>query len=163
MKAPRPALQRFLEKTEPQPNGCRLWTGAIQTNGYGSFGVRKGQSALAHRWIYEQCVGPIPAGLTLDHLCRNRRCVNPEHLEPVTNAENVRRGESPTAKNARKTHCLKGHALEGDNLIQRKNGRRACKVCQRESQRKAWRKANPEVQRNRAPAPLPSAVAEVAP
>jgi len=126
------AGERFRAKYEVRANGCWEWIGALQTNGYGSFGVGAGKSMLAHRWSYEHHVGPIPDGLTIDHLCRNRRCVNPKHIEPVTIAENTRRGESPFAKNARATHCKRGHELTADNLRTRKDGRRQCKACQKQ-------------------------------
>ena len=70
---------------------CWLWTGATQTRGYGSVGVGNGRTALAHRVAYQQTVGPIPDGMTIDHVCENKVCVNPDHLEVVTRAENTRR------------------------------------------------------------------------
>lgn len=88
----------------------------------------------AHRVYYEARFGPIPAGLQLDHLCRNRGCVNPDHLEPVTCRENLMRGHTVAAANAKKTHCNAGHALAGDNLRVWK-GKRYCIVCQRERQK----------------------------
>lgn len=94
-------------------SGCWEWTGSI-SGGYGRF--RPGASrptASAHRWAYEQFVGPVPAGLDLDHLCRNPRCVNPMHLEPVTRRENLRR--SPFSPGHR-THCPQGHPYEGGNV-----------------------------------------------
>lgn len=106
---------------------CWLWTGAVQNRGYGNF-----RSKLAHRVSYEKYVGPIPKGLTLDHLCKNRLCVNPKHLEPVTQYVNNMRGDGPTAINSRKTHCANGHALEGENIliVKRKDGvRRRCRLC----------------------------------
>jgi len=94
----------------------------------------------AHRYSYEAFVGPIPEGLTLDHLCRVRNCVNPEHLEPVSLKENLLRGDSSPAHNARKTHCMRGHALSGDNLyINPGTGYRACRTCLRERARKLRR------------------------
>lgn len=107
------------------PTECWLWHGYMDRNGYGKYGSR-----WAHRAVYEALVGPIPSGLTLDHLCRNPPCVNPHHLEPVTMAENGRRGMSGPAINARKTHCIHGHRFAGDNLYIRKdNGRRMCREC----------------------------------
>lgn len=102
--------------------------------------VEKWREALtsvvgAHRVVYEELVGPIPDGLMLDHLCRVRHCVNPEHLEPVTNRENVLRGEGHSAKAARATHCLKGHPYAGENLRILSNGWRRCRACHRERER----------------------------
>lgn len=90
-----------------------------------------GRRQPAHRVAYELFVGPIPEGLTLDHLCRVRHCVNPLHLEPVTRGENTRRNDSAPSQNARKTHCIRGHALIPENLYPRKYGRQ-CKLCVRE-------------------------------
>ena len=112
---------------------CWLWQGAKTRNGYGVVTV-KGKSILAHRYAYETCVGPVPTGLTLDHVwdrgCRNRHCVNPAHLEPVTNHENHRRG-----KHARKTHCPNGHAYTPENTGYRSNGHRHCRICAANQQR----------------------------
>lgn len=106
---------------------CWPWTGAMQGQGYGQYGK---PMRLAHRISYEFFVGPIPEGLTLDHLCRNRQCVNPSHLEPVTRGENVLRGESLPARNARKTHCPKGHPYDDINTYVSPNtGWRQCKAC----------------------------------
>jgi hypothetical protein len=117
---------------------CWNWTGNISSQGY----ARAGQK-FAYRIIYEFVFGQIPKGLQLDHLCRNRKCVNPDHLEPVTCKINVLRGESPAAQNAKKTHCKSGHPLDGENLKKTHN-RRICKECDRQSSRKYWRKKKNE-------------------
>lgn len=92
----RPAVDRFAEKVALTPGGCLEWVGGKAANGYGLFAARanrhSGKKIMAHRWSYEYHVGPIPPGLDLDHLCRNRACVNPDHLEPVTRQVNVLRG-----------------------------------------------------------------------
>ena len=121
--------ERFDMKWELDPvTGCWEWTAWRHHSGYGVFYEGRKQRA-AHRIGYQLYVGPIPEGLELDHLCRNRGCVNPEHLEPVTHRENTLRGESEPAKNARMTECPKGHKLQGDNLIRMKDGRRQCRIC----------------------------------
>jgi hypothetical protein len=109
---------------------CWPWTGA-QSGGYGNF-WRGGSTGRAHRFSYELMVGAIPKGLTLDHLCRNRACVRPDHLEPVTNRENIMRGEGVTARRARRTHCPKGHPFSGDNLYVTPAGVRHCRACRKE-------------------------------
>lgn len=114
----------------PEPNsGCWLWLGTANSQGYGTL-QDDGLTIRAHRVVYEAEVGPIPEGLVIDHLCRNRICVNPSHLEPVTFKENVLRGISPPANNARKTHCPRGHALSEPN-VNRRRGYRACVECER--------------------------------
>lgn len=107
---------------------CWLWTGVVGNSGYAST-YSEGRRAGVHRLVYEVFWGPIPVGLELDHLCRNRRCYNPWHLEPVTHAENMRRGDSAWGINARKTHCIRGHPLAGENLVLRRNGARRCRIC----------------------------------
>lgn len=110
--------------------GCWLWGGFTEPKGYGRFQVG-GAARLAHRISYELHVGPIPDGLVLDHLCRVRNCVNPEHLEPVTSRENTLRGETPAAANVTKTHCLRGHEFTAENTRATLKGGRSCRACER--------------------------------
>jgi len=121
--------RRFWAAVRVGDKGCWDWTGSHNPKGYGSFNVNKGHRP-AHRLAYEIMRGPIPEGLTLDHLCRNRGCVNPAHLEPVTNRENVLRGIGPTAKAARATHCPSGHPYdEANTYVSPSTGWRRCRTC----------------------------------
>lgn len=106
---------------------CWNWTGYINDNGYGLM-RGTGWNYRAHRWAYEHFIGPIPEGKVLDHLCRNRRCVNPHHLEPVTLVENLNRGIRTNA-NRGITHCLNGHEFTEENTRIDKRGKRACRTC----------------------------------
>lgn len=121
---------RFWAKVDFIPfHECWEWGGALSKRGYGNFMVRAGKTDGAHRVAYELLVGPIPEGLHLDHLCRNRACVRPEHLEPVTCGENLRRGSRATA-----THCPQGHPYSGSNLYVRPDRPgRDCKECKRDA------------------------------
>ena len=114
----------------PEPNsGCWLWMGACNQKGYGQIRQQGGKRQVAHRVIYELLKGPIPERLTLDHLCRMKICVNPNHLEIVTLRENILRGNGIPAQNARKTHCLHGHLFDDKNTVVDPNGHRRCKKC----------------------------------
>lgn len=134
MPAKRDLHERFWEKVNKNAKlGCWEWTGG-QRQGYGRFVMMRGKRGFpyaAHRVSYEMCIGPIPEGLTLDHLCRNTLCVNPSHLEPVTNGENVLRGFGGSGINKRKSYCLRGHALTEDNIYRppRRPHTRQCRKC----------------------------------
>lgn len=134
-----PAADRIASCIEVLDNGCWQWTGFITPEGYGALGYKGKRNVLAHRAVYEEFVGPIPNGLTLDHTCHtdntacpgafqcpHRSCVNPDHLEPVTSAVNVQRGN-----NTRKTACVHGHDYTPENTYRGRNGTsaRRCVKC----------------------------------
>ena len=131
----RPAVERFFEKVATRDDGCWEWTAGIAgQGGYGYFyrgrtGPGDHGRVYAHRWSYEYHIGPIPDGLVIDHLCRNHRCVNPEHLEPVPQKVNIHRGVG----NGTETHCPSGHPYSGDNLYVSPKGTRFCRECARVS------------------------------
>lgn len=125
--------ERIAARTVVDDNGCWLWQGYLMPNGYAFVTVR-GKRSYAHRLSYITFVGPIPDGLVMDHLCRVRHCVNPEHLEPVTIGENVRRGAPAT-----KSHCVNGHPRDEMHMAwfsERGRLRRRCQVCAREAVRR---------------------------
>lgn len=125
------SIERFEAKyVVNDETGCWEWTAFRNWDGYGTF-WDEGRMFMAHRWSYGRFVGPIPEGLTLDHLCRVRHCVNPVHLEPVTQHENLLRGNTPAAVNARKTHCIHGHEFTPENTALTVDGRRECRECRR--------------------------------
>lgn len=114
---------------------CWVWPGFTTEKGYGKLTIpapeARYRTVRAHRMVWEMIRGPIPEGLELDHLCRNRACVNPDHLEPVTSRTNTMRGIGPTAANATKTHCLRGHEFNEINTYVRPDGRRQCRACRK--------------------------------
>jgi hypothetical protein len=116
------AIRRF-EKRIADENGCWRWTARLNPKGYGVFYLgRKGLAA--HRWSYEYHRAPIPEGLVIDHLCRNRACVNPWHMEPVTSAVNTQRGYWGT-----RTECIRGHTYTPETSRVRRDGSRWCRTC----------------------------------
>lgn len=138
---------RFMAQVREQPNGCWPWMGPRRRTPAGlQYGSTQldGRPEAAHRAAWRLLRGPIPDGMELDHLCRNTRCVNPMHLEPVTHQENVLRSPIALAAiNARKTHCIRDHAFTPENTIRQCGGKRACRTCVNEAQRRnrAKRKA----------------------
>lgn len=134
-------IDRFESKYSIDSNGCWIWSAAIDKDGYGCFRFsHEGGSKSwghAYRFAYEHYVGKIPSDKQLDHTCRVRSCVNPFHLEIVDLVENVMRGQSFSAQNARKTHCVHNHPLSGSNLyVQPSTGYRYCRQCKRNSEKR---------------------------
>jgi hypothetical protein len=121
--------ERFWSKVQ-KSDTCWLWTAGQNGQHYGML-RRDGRMVSAHRVAYELTVGPIPKGLQLDHLCRTPPCVRPDHLEAVTPKENCLRGISPAARQAKQTHCIRGHPLSGANLYLQPSrpGERHCRTC----------------------------------
>lgn len=135
------AVERFWPKVDRRgPDECWEWRGTRSPKGYGMFAVDRRAAKPAHRFAYTEMVGAIPSGLVIDHLCRNRACCNPAHMEPVTNKENVLRGVGITAECARKTACIYGHPFTAENTVMKRHWRggmeRKCIQCCRD-----WMKA----------------------
>lgn len=125
---PKPSVeQRFWSKVD-KSDTCWHWATPQASNGYGRFWV-DGHLVLAHRFAYELLIGPIPDGLQIDHLCRVRHCVNPDHLEAVTQQVNILRGMGETARNAKKAHCPQGHPYDSENTYLSPQGKRNCRAC----------------------------------
>ena len=123
---------RFDAKWVAVESGCWEWQACVANTGYGQIRV-DGKTVTAHRIAYELYVDPIPSGLQIDHLCRNRRCVNPAHLEAVTQRVNLLRGDSFSAKHAVATECPQGHPYDEENTYVDPNGGRACRTCRNEA------------------------------
>ena len=129
-------IERVLSRCEKvAESGCWIFMGCT-TDGYGKVEFH-GRRVAVHRLFYEHFIGPIPDGLVLDHLCRVRCCANPWHLEIVTTAMNVLRGEGPPAKLARQTHCKNGHELRRSTTVYKTRTltRRVCRTCKTIQQR----------------------------
>jgi hypothetical protein len=146
---PTPVLERIVRRItlelhpDPRFGHCWIWPGSHNMRGYGQIGIGSISNGTAgkgyvHRLAYQLIVGPIPDGLVLDHLCRRHPCCNPEHLEPVTELENIRRGDAGKAWRAiqiAKTHCPQGHPYSGTNVRYRPAGGRECRTCRTQESR----------------------------
>jgi HNH endonuclease len=134
----RPGFQeialRILSRVEANAEGCWLWPGAL-TNGYGAVSYKQRPMRMVHRIVYEALVADIPRGMVIDHLCLETRCCRPSHLEPVSVAENWRRGTGTTSR-WKLTECHKGHPFTDDNTYVKPNGTRNCKACRRDALRR---------------------------
>lgn len=131
-KLPRETLEERIWRRIDRSGRCWLWTGNLEIGGYATLTISENGRKIprrVHRIMYEMFRGKIPPGMKLDHLCRVRHCVNPNHLEIVTDRENILRGNGVSAKNYAKTHCKRGHSLAGYNLIVRSGGGRQCRTC----------------------------------
>lgn len=131
--------ERFWAKVE-KTETCWNWTAVKVTGGYGLFRGGPGAKKLAHRWIWEATVGPIPEGYQVDHLCKNPSCVNPAHLEPVPPRTNWERSNAVTRINALKTHCKRGHEFTPENTATYSRGNRTCRQCGKDRYRATYRR-----------------------
>lgn len=119
---------RLTMQSEVMPTGCIEWRGFINPKGYGRARLG-GVKTTVHRVAFMVHVGPIPEGFEIDHLCRNRCCINPAHLEAVSHAENTLRSDNVVGVNARKTHCHRGHEFSPENTVRLSGNRRECRTC----------------------------------
>lgn len=138
-------LERVLHRLMITNNGCWVTSYSTKSTGYAAITVNPTQRTYLHRFMYEHYVGLIPAGLQIDHLCRNRRCINPDHLEPVTPGENARRGMAPNILISRSGFCSNGHEMAGENL-RVYSGKRRCAACHRANAYKRFLRAKAERQ-----------------
>lgn len=120
--------ERFWRMVGMGPNGCWVWLGYKDSDGYGHFHVSSSpkKSTVAHKWLWEHERGPVPTGLTLDHVCRNTSCVRPDHLVIETRARNTSKAR---ALQPRPAHCIRGHEFTAENAYTYPNGERACREC----------------------------------
>lgn len=138
LRVKKTAEERFWSKVDKNgPEGCWLWTDHLGRQGYADFWVPP-RPVKAHRFAYELLVGPIPEGLVIDHLCSVRHCVNPAHLEAVTQRVNVLRSTNHVAAQAVATHCKRGHEFTPENTYMHR-GKRDCRTCHRDQARRARR------------------------
>ncbi len=133
--------EAFFSKVKLASSGCWIWTRCKDKDGYGFF-TRKKLKQFAHRAVYKKIIGPIKKGMVIDHVCRTRACVNPFHLLQVSQRDNVIfNSKSLQAKNAAKTHCIRGHEFTEENTYKQRGFNRQCKICSR-ILRIRWRKNN---------------------
>lgn len=132
--------KRIEDKINKQgPNGCWLWTGSLNKYGYGQTSIDRKRGVQSHIVVYQILVGEIPTGMELDHLCRVRPCVNPDHLEVVTHKVNIQRGDSGGPQ-LRRTHCPAGHPYDEVNTYHTPKGKRACRQCAK-ARWKKWKES----------------------
>jgi hypothetical protein len=127
-------IERFTKKYLVSDTGCWVWQASVDRDGYGNFSIKR-KWVSAHRYSYTTHIGPIPDDLVIDHLCKNPSCVNPEHLEAVSQRTNILRGNTIQARRAAITHCPQGHEYTADNTYIDKRNSRHCRACKRERYR----------------------------